>query len=441
MTWIATFATGLLSAVCGAFVVACLGGLCANWYRISSFEGGSGYFVVGLGLLGAISGFIVGVICSRLVVEGAEAHFLKGLGIALGTVCAVTLVAGVLAYLAADHPPKIDGRSLELEVELRTPREYPRLSKQEEFTPSVGILRHGNNKSGGSGRFDLDKSRQEDGSWIVPATCSLITSYPQKMIWVSLEKQTSLYFDIRLAGHPTKADMNWTEWYDVSSIYKDSVWSKEAGKTGFKVRYRVRLEELPPPGRSAEEIATEKATRDQAEFEQLNADAPIRSWLRYTRGTPPERLKTALTNISSRANFAMELDGLMRDEDPEVASEALRVVAQLTEPSAALNGPVKNAGRHLGARLERVVARTADEDPALAGAAEISVRFSGWMEAARTLREKWGGDFSAELRTILQLARQRPDSYVLRNDVVRVASYHLQQWTGEAPLPTDPPPR
>jgi hypothetical protein len=202
------------------------------------------------------------------------------------------------------------------------------------------------------------------------------------------------------------------------------------------------LEELPPPGPSAKEIAAEKAAQEQNEFAQLPADAPIRSWLRYTRyGTAPERLKTALTNISSRANLPTELDGLMRDDDPEVASEALRVVAQFAEPSPALNTPVKDAGRDLAARLERVVATTAEQDPAYSGAADFSIRFSGWMEAARILREKSGGDFSAELRTILQLARQRPESYVLRNDVVRVASYHLQQWTGEAPLPTDPPPR
>ena len=63
------------------------------------------------------------------------------------------------------------------------------------------------------------------------------------------------------------------------------------------------------------------------------------------------------------------------------------------------------------------------------------------MVATRSLREKCGGDFVPELRTILELSRVRPDSIVLRGDVCRVASFYLREWAGVAPLPTDPPPR
>ena len=62
------------------------------------------------------------------------------------------------------------------------------------------------------------------------------------------------------------------------------------------------------------------------------------------------------------------------------------------------------------------------------------------MVAARALQGKDGVDLTPELRIILELARVRQDSYVMRQDVVRVASYYLQQWAGLAPLPTDPKP-
>jgi hypothetical protein len=39
------------------------------------------------------------------------------------------------------------------------------------------------------------------------------------------------------------------------------------------------------------------------------------------------------------------------------------------------------------------------------------------------------------------LSRVREDSYVMRVDVRRVASYYMQQWAGLAPLAGDPPPR
>jgi hypothetical protein len=62
------------------------------------------------------------------------------------------------------------------------------------------------------------------------------------------------------------------------------------------------------------------------------------------------------------------------------------------------------------------------------------------MVAVRALQSKDGIDLTPELGTILELARVREDSYVMRQDVVRVASYYMQQWAGVAPLPTDPKP-
>ena len=78
------------------------------------------------------------------------------------------------------------------------------------------------------------------------------------------------------------------------------------------------------------------------------------------------------------------------------------------------------------------------QDPAYEGAAAAAVQFSAWMVAVRALQGKNGVDLTPELATILELARVRPDSYVMRQDVVRVASYYLHEWTGTPPLPTTP---
>ena len=70
-----------------------------------------------------------------------------------------------------------------------------------------------------------------------------------------------------------------------------------------------------------------------------------------------------------------------------------------------------------------------------------SMRFSAWMAAVQFLRENADGNFTAELRQILELSRARSDSIAMRQDVCRVASYYLHQWAGVDPLPTDPNPR
>jgi len=56
------------------------------------------------------------------------------------------------------------------------------------------------------------------------------------------------------------------------------------------------------------------------------------------------------------------------------------------------------------------------------------------------LREKNGGDFTPELKTILELSRVRKESRSMRVDVCRVASYYLHEWAGIEPLPGDPKP-
>ena len=92
-------------------------------------------------------------------------------------------------------------------------------------------------------------------------------------------------------------------------------------------------------------------------------------------------------------------------------------------------------------RCERWSATTRQEqDPGYEGAAAVAIQFSAWMVAARAMQGKDGVDLTPELRIILELARVRHRSYVMRQDVVRVASYYLQQWAGLAPLPTNPKP-
>ena len=65
---------------------------------------------------------------------------------------------------------------------------------------------------------------------------------------------------------------------------------------------------------------------------------------------------------------------------------------------------------------------------------------SNFEVAMPPLREKAGGDFTPELRTILELSRIREDSHLMQEDVRRVSSYYMQQWAGVAPLPGNPKP-
>jgi hypothetical protein len=116
----------------------------------------------------------------------------------------------------------------------------------------------------------------------------------------------------------------------------------------------------------------------------------------------------------------------MRSQDPEIRVDALRVLEHVDSPPAQLAAPVAEVGGQIAEAIE--------------GAAAAAVQFSAWMVAVRALQGKNGVDLTPELATILELARVCPDSYAMRQDVVRVASFYMHEWTGTPPLRTDPEP-
>lgn len=80
MSWGLSIFVGVLTAVVGAIVSGFVAALAVDWYHISSFEAGSAAFVFGFVFLGLVTGFIIGVITSRVIGSRANPRFWKALG-------------------------------------------------------------------------------------------------------------------------------------------------------------------------------------------------------------------------------------------------------------------------------------------------------------------------------------------------------------------------
>ena len=65
MNWLVSLVIALLTGALGLFVAGGIAALCVSWYRISGFEGGSGYFTVAIAIMGGCTGFFIGLIASR----------------------------------------------------------------------------------------------------------------------------------------------------------------------------------------------------------------------------------------------------------------------------------------------------------------------------------------------------------------------------------------
>jgi hypothetical protein len=435
LSLVVSFLTGVLGLACGVF----LGDAYVRWYRVSSFEGEAGYAMIGIALLSGLAGLVVGLVAARGVAAGAAPGFLKALGAAWGVYLAL---AGVLAsfwWLRADIRPRIDGNRLMLEVELELPRDEggPPTAQQEDARFELGsVVRHVQRKAW-TGTIRIEEARLEDGRWVVPAEVPLQTMRGDRLVVLKLDGLDLIGFVVPLPARPGRRFEAWSGW-GPQPAPGEPPWPEN------RASYRYRVRQIPPspPPPTAEEIEAERLAAEEAELRAMPRDAPIRDWLRYTAyGTPPERLAVALDAITGRAGWIDELTELFADEDVGVAAEAMRLVAQLPDPTAELVPPIEAAGRSLADRIRAFNASTVEQDPSYEGAARVSILFGGWMQAVRTLRERCGGDFTPELGAVLELSRERPDSIVMRSDVRRVASYWMKEWAGVEPHPDDPPPR
>lgn len=440
MSWVLSVLLGFITSIGGCLAAVGIASLCVSWYRISSFEGGSGYFVVFMGLIGIVVGFIAGIACARIVAAGAEPGFLKGLGVALGSLTTLALIILALCRLGADLPPTLDGHELEVAIEVRTPVGFTLPVVADEYGSFAGInLPRG--KTQPNGKLRMEEARQENGRWIIPATFPLQTSVASKFIRAYFNKDNDATISARFSGHPKRKDCEWSEWFESAWVTSKP---RPAPENAFFVRHRIQLvqEVIVPRGPSQAELDAKKAADEQAEFAALAPGAPIREWFRYTAyGTAPDRLAIAIKNITSRENFVAELSALIRSDNVEEAKSALYLFEKLPVVPAELVPPVAEYGRKIATAIEAFNASTPEQDPHYQAAADISLQFSPWIDAARAIRKQGCGDLAPELGRILELSRLRADSECMRRDVLRVASYYMHEWTGLVPLPTDPKPR
>ena len=89
MSWMLTLVVAVLTAVFGLFAAGAVAALAVDWYRVSSFEGGSGYFVILLALVGGAAGFLIGLVGSRVVAARANPGFFKALGTSVAVLAAM----------------------------------------------------------------------------------------------------------------------------------------------------------------------------------------------------------------------------------------------------------------------------------------------------------------------------------------------------------------
>ena len=244
MSWLTTAFVGILGSIVGGGGMFGIALLCVKWYRISSFEGGSGYFVVGLTLLGVLGGLLVSIVAARISYHTVSVHWSSQFVASFAAEVVALLSVLLVAYWGVDRVPEVNGKPIDVVWEIRLPRENKSLFFPAD-TPASWANEHlrlecvsiSNHKPRGweLARFDRDAFRQENEQWILVAKVPLFTSKGEFCVNLTLGGLDDGFWPA-IRPVPKASSFQWSDWYRTNKSLGQSADSSS-------LMYRFRFEE------------------------------------------------------------------------------------------------------------------------------------------------------------------------------------------------------
>jgi hypothetical protein len=394
MSWLSSIFISVLTGALGLFVAGFIGAGCVSWYRISGFEGKSGYFMAAIALLGGFLGSIIGIVTSRLL-AGAATGFLKGLGLSWGIVLLMGGVAALISWILADIPPKLNGQALDLEVEIRLPAgetNSPASVPGESALTLGSVINHVQRKSE-QGELRAKEARLEDGRWIIPGSVQLFTMRGLRSIDAQLGGKSVGGFIVPLPARPGKRYEQWSEW-EPRPRRGNPPWP--ASNPSY--RFRVQRIVPPPPPPDPAIVEAEK-------FAALRSDAPLGDWLPFMRhGSPEERIQAVMKVVEERP---AELANLISSTNSDTRESALSAVIQLTKVTPEIRDAVLAEGRDISEGVRAFNRMKSDEPGFYDVQIQLRTRFSYWKQAWWRVQQLMALDGVPPVQEIHDLALAR----------------------------------
>jgi hypothetical protein len=241
MSWVRSIGVALLTGMVALFGAGTLASLIVEWHDISSFEGGAGFFVVGMALLGGCAGFVVGLIVARVVVRERKRPFLTGVGASCATVASILALAAGVSWLLADIPPQIDGEELFMLAEIRWPESGATAPASIAGVPylRLGALRGSTVRRLEHGALFVEDARQESGRWIVPGAVPIFTSRGGRLLDFGSDGRSIAAFEVPLPRYPWELHRQWSAWLPTQRA------GEPARADQFTYRFKVVLKTEP----------------------------------------------------------------------------------------------------------------------------------------------------------------------------------------------------
>jgi hypothetical protein len=388
MSWLSSFFIAVMTAVVTAIAGGLVAAGCVDWYRISGREGGSGYTVIAIGLLGCIAGFFAGLILSRSFGGPGPSGFFKGWGISTGAMLGLAGAAALVAWGLADIPPTINGHELDLIVEVRLPKgaEQPAVAGEQKqfiiFGTSYSPTQTPRARE--FGVLDVANARQEDGRWIVPGSVRIFTTRGSRSLTIVLDPKAATGFELRLPGHPGPKYKQWSGWLPdaVAQHWPDT-----------RISYRFHVQENIP-------VETHAAPDP---FDALTPDSPLGQWLsfRVPFGRDSDRNKAIMKVVEARP---ADLSTLLLSPKPEEYVGAMNAVSELPVVDPLVIQALRDVAGDMEAQIRKFKAMSPQQPGYDDVGKEIGQRFNSWGHPWEYVHRVSGVDGRPPVEEILQLA-------------------------------------
>jgi MFS family permease len=239
MRFLRAFAIGVITAVVGMFLAIFASDYLTRLYHVSDMEGQRGMAVIFLfAPLGLIVGFLIGVIAALSTRWGGFVGFIKTQGLSILIVIAIGGAVSGLLWLGADKPPKIDGKELVLEFELKIPPTIQIPQEVNDYTIRASL--YADNKENRVASIDVKSITKQDGYVIVSGTVALMSHSANRSLFASIgnEPGASQFIDLKtLPAAPRKENETWSDW---TLATQRTDLSPVPEPERIAVRYRVR---------------------------------------------------------------------------------------------------------------------------------------------------------------------------------------------------------
>ena len=201
--------TALVGCVLGFFV----GDYLTRLAHVPEMEGQRAMTIFFLCVpLGILAGLIIGIVSAIVIRRQGFAGFLAAQGWSLLIVCGVAgLLAGV-PYLLSEKPPRIDGKRLELQFELRAPATFKIPDQPDGY--SIRVCLYTDNRQNQYAFIDWDGITKDTEHATIPGHVPLLTHSKTRSLLASIgnEPVASQFIELRIPSAPQKDDETWSDW-------------------------------------------------------------------------------------------------------------------------------------------------------------------------------------------------------------------------------------